>query len=70
MKLSLLLLLWLAAVSPFAHAADWLNWRKVGDATLTWGPFSWGCISLKLLAQAFWASGSILVLNIPHCASS
>lgn len=40
MKLSLLLLLWLAAVSPFAHAADWLNWRKVGDATLTWGPFT------------------------------
>lgn len=22
------------------YAADWLNWRKVGDASLTWGPFS------------------------------
>lgn len=22
------------------QAADWLSWRKVGDATLTWGPFT------------------------------
>jgi uncharacterized glyoxalase superfamily metalloenzyme YdcJ len=27
-------------VIPAAHAADWLAWRKVGDATLTWGPFT------------------------------
>lgn len=39
MKPSLLLLLWLTAVTPFAHATDWLNWQKVGDASLTWGPF-------------------------------
>ena len=23
-----------------AQATDWLSWRKVGDATLTWGPFT------------------------------
>ena len=23
-----------------AHAADWLTWRRVGEATLTWGPFT------------------------------
>ncbi len=28
-------LLWLTMVIPAAHAADWLAWRKVGDATLT-----------------------------------
>jgi uncharacterized glyoxalase superfamily metalloenzyme YdcJ len=33
-------LLWLTMVFPAAHAADWLAWRKVGDATLTWGPFT------------------------------
>lgn len=33
-------LLWLTMVIPAAHAADWLAWRKVGDATLTWGPFT------------------------------
>lgn len=33
--------LWLLlAAAPFAHATDWLSWRKVGDATLTWGPFT------------------------------
>jgi hypothetical protein len=31
------LLLWLTLVVPVAQAADWLAWRKVGDATLTWG---------------------------------
>ena len=40
MRTSLLMLLWLAAVAPVAHAADWLSWRKVGDASLTWGPFT------------------------------
>lgn len=40
MRTSLLMLLWLAAISPVAHAADWLSWRKVGDASLTWGPFT------------------------------
>ncbi|MDJ1651918.1 hypothetical protein PFH44_00160 [Raoultella sp. Ech2A] len=39
MKSALLMLMWLAVSTPVAHAADWLNWRKVGDATLTWGPF-------------------------------
>ena len=34
------LLLWLIILSPVAQAADWLTWRKVGDATLTWGPFT------------------------------
>lgn len=34
------LLLWLTLVVPAAQAADWLSWRKVGDATLTWGPFT------------------------------
>ncbi|MCX8302672.1 hypothetical protein GXP72_10880 [Enterobacter sp. SES19] len=34
-----ILLLWLIAM-PAAQAADWLAWRKVGDATLTWGPFT------------------------------
>lgn len=34
------LLLWLALVVPAAQSADWLAWRKVGDATLTWGPFT------------------------------
>jgi len=35
-KLLLLLLL----LSPFVQAADWLSWRTVGKATLTWGPFT------------------------------
>ena len=34
------LLLCLIILSPVAQAADWLIWRKVGDATLTWGPFT------------------------------
>lgn len=39
MKPVLLMLLWLTAVAPVANAVDWLTWRKVGEATLTWGPF-------------------------------
>ncbi|AXZ15024.1 TPA: hypothetical protein ME969_005299 [Klebsiella pneumoniae] len=35
-----LLLLWLTALAPAAHAADWLTWRRVGEALLTWGPFT------------------------------
>lgn len=35
-KLLLLLLL----LSPLVQAADWLSWRTVGQATLTWGPFT------------------------------
>ncbi|WP_240994309.1 hypothetical protein [Klebsiella quasipneumoniae] len=35
-----LLLLWLTALAPAAHAADWRAWRRVGEATLTWGPFT------------------------------
>ena len=35
-----LLLLWLTILAPAAHAADWLTWRRVGEATLTWGPFT------------------------------
>lgn len=30
-----LLLLWLTTLAPAAHAADWLTWRRVGEATLT-----------------------------------
>ena len=34
-----LLLLWLTILAPAAHAADWLTWRRVGEATLTYdGP--------------------------------
>lgn len=33
-------LLLLIAAAPLASAADWLSWRKTGDATLTWGPFT------------------------------
>lgn len=33
-------LLLLIAAAPLASASDWLNWRKAGDATLTWGPFT------------------------------
>lgn len=40
MKPALLILLGLLVIAPFASAADWLNWRKVGAATLTWGPFT------------------------------
>ncbi|MGG5836322.1 hypothetical protein [Huaxiibacter chinensis] len=40
MKPALLMLLWLSVLAPAASAADWLAWRKVGDATLTWGPFT------------------------------
>ncbi len=29
-----LLLLWLTVLAPAAHA-DWLAWRRVGEATLT-----------------------------------
>lgn len=35
-----LLLLWLTTLAPAAHAADWLTWRRVGEATLTRGPFT------------------------------
>lgn len=37
---AVVLLICLAAFTSAAHAADWLNWRKVGSATLTWGPFT------------------------------
>lgn len=37
---AVVLLLCLTIVTPAAQAADWLAWRKVGDATLTWGPFT------------------------------
>ncbi|EMB4111720.1 hypothetical protein OI978_16370 [Serratia nevei] len=40
MKPVLLTLLGFMAIAPFAGAADWLSWQKVGDATLTWGPFT------------------------------
>ena len=33
-------LLLLIAAAPLVSASDWLNWRKAGDATLTWGPFT------------------------------
>jgi len=33
-------LLLLITAAPLASAADWLSWRKTGDATLTWGPFT------------------------------
>ncbi len=35
MKPALLILLGVMATAPFAGAADWLSWRKVGDATLS-----------------------------------
>jgi hypothetical protein len=35
-KLLLLLLLF----TPLTQAADWLRWQNVGQATLTWGPFT------------------------------
>ena len=37
---SAVLLIWLMTMSPLVQAADWLAWHKVGDATLTWGPFT------------------------------
>jgi hypothetical protein len=40
MKNALLMLFWLAVLPLSSHAAEWLTWRKVGDATLTWGPFT------------------------------
>lgn len=40
MRSALMGLLLLVIITPVTHAADWLSWRKVGDATLTWGPFS------------------------------
>ena len=40
MRAAVLMLLCLSALAPAAHAADWLSWRTVGDATLKWGPFT------------------------------
>lgn len=40
MRTLALTLLWLVVVSPSARAADWLNWRSVGSATFSWGPFT------------------------------
>ena len=40
MKGRMLLLTGLLAVSTASFSADWLTWRKVGEATLTWGPFT------------------------------
>jgi len=37
---NLLLVLALSIFTCTVQAADWLSWRKVGDATLTWGPFT------------------------------
>ncbi|VDZ88362.1 Uncharacterised protein [Lelliottia amnigena] len=39
MRSALIVLLLLVIITPVTHAADWLSWRKVGDATLTWDPF-------------------------------
>ena len=36
----LLLALALTVMACNAQATDWLSWRKVGDATLTWGLFT------------------------------
>ncbi|WP_075180789.1 hypothetical protein [Pantoea sp. 1.19] len=36
----ILLLLLLLFSSSALHATDWLGWKKVGAATLTWGPFT------------------------------
>ena len=36
----LVLMLALFVFTCTVQAADWLSWRKVGDATLTWGPFT------------------------------
>ena len=36
----LLMLICLTLTVPVTNAADWLSWRKVGSATLTWGPFT------------------------------
>lgn len=40
MRFLWLFVLMLTVAVPTTRAADWLAWRKVGDATLTWGPFS------------------------------
>lgn len=40
MRSALLALLLLTATLSFAHASDWLSWRKVGTSTLSWGPFT------------------------------
>ncbi|MBE3467117.1 hypothetical protein IM267_00795 [Enterobacter cloacae complex sp. P15RS] len=37
---NLLFMLALTVNTCSAQAADWLIWRKVGDATLTWGPLT------------------------------
>ncbi|MGX5026381.1 hypothetical protein ACWKYF_05490 [Enterobacter asburiae] len=37
---AIVLLICLMVAVPTVRAADWLAWRKVGDATLTWGPFT------------------------------
>lgn len=34
---NLVLMLALSVFTYTVQAADWLSWRKVGDATLTWG---------------------------------
>ncbi|MGQ8976604.1 hypothetical protein ACQUW2_02160, partial [Enterobacter hormaechei] len=36
----LVLMLALFVFTCTVQAAEWLSWRKVGDATLTWGPFT------------------------------
>ncbi|MFS2223341.1 hypothetical protein [Pantoea sp. B65] len=30
----------LLLLAPLTHASDWLHWKKVGSATLNWGPFT------------------------------
>ncbi|MGB7801732.1 hypothetical protein [Buttiauxella sp.] len=40
MKISFLMLLGLIIIIPSAHANDWLSWRTMGAATLSWGPFT------------------------------
>lgn len=40
MRAVLMIMLSLTVFAPTAHATDWLSWRKVGSAALTWGPFT------------------------------
>lgn len=37
---AVLLLICMVVFTSTTYAADWLGWRKVGSATLTWGPFT------------------------------
>lgn len=66
MRSALIVLLLMVIITPVTHAADWLSWRKVGDATLTWGPFSFYTSQLRTPDGNYTGTGQNQALIITY----